>query len=336
MTPEDRVAAVETLGYTAREARFLTIAALHSGYFLRRQFAAFAGVGSGKAVVSLTHKLLSRHHARVVATCHNTHLYHLTSKRLYTQLGEPNSRNRRARTPFATRARLLALDYVLAHPTLQFLATARERVAYFADQLGVSRGHMPTPCDRPEGRAAPRYFTDGAPVGVSADGEVVLVFIDDGVSSVVAFDTFLRHYRALLVSLPRPGRLIYVASSHRNFRGAGVVFAQFQASLSDRGTVGSASEAEALRAYFYARRSYEARDFTHLTKTAMDTLRDGRHTFQGRRYDALYADWQRRGDAAFDVVRPPDGPGGRPAAWTLATWCSAQSYDLFGTVWVAS
>ena len=33
--------------------------------------------------------------------------------------------------------------------------------------------------------------------------------------------------------------------------------------------------------YFRARRSYEARDFAQLTKTAMDTLGDGRHTFQG-------------------------------------------------------
>jgi hypothetical protein len=45
MTASERMAAVETLGYTPREDRFLTIAALHSGYFLRRQFTAFAGVG---------------------------------------------------------------------------------------------------------------------------------------------------------------------------------------------------------------------------------------------------------------------------------------------------
>jgi hypothetical protein len=32
----------------------------------------------------------------------------------------------------------------------------------------------------------------------------------------------------------------------------------------------------ALEAYFRARHSYEARDFAGLTKTAMDTLRDGR------------------------------------------------------------
>jgi len=246
MTGEDRVAAVETLGYTSREARFLTIAALHSGYFLRRQFTAFAGVGSGKAVVSFTHKLVARHHATVVATCHNTQLYHLSSKRLYAQLGEPDSRNRRPRTPFATRARLLALDYVLAHSALRFLATERERVAFFSERLGVSRLDLPTRFGRPDGGTVPRYFTDGHPVGVSADGEVVLAFIDDGVSSVLAFDTYLAHYRALLVSLPQPGRVTYVASSRRNIRGAGVIFSQFQASVSDQGVVGSAFDVDAL------------------------------------------------------------------------------------------
>ena len=35
----DRVAAVEDHGYTRRESEFLVTAALHSGYFVRRQFA---------------------------------------------------------------------------------------------------------------------------------------------------------------------------------------------------------------------------------------------------------------------------------------------------------
>jgi hypothetical protein len=38
MSPAEQVNAVQRFGYTAREASFLVTAALHSGYFLTRQF----------------------------------------------------------------------------------------------------------------------------------------------------------------------------------------------------------------------------------------------------------------------------------------------------------
>jgi hypothetical protein len=123
-----------------------------------------------------------------------------------------------------------------------------------------------------------------------------------------------------------------LASSRRNVLGAGVIFSQFQASVADHHGAASAFDVSALAAYFRARQSYEARDFAGLTKTAMDTLRDGRHTFQDRHYDVLYADWRRRGYAA----RLTNGRGADAPSWTFEAWSSEQSYDLFGTVWVAS
>src|SRR5437773_7434871 len=41
MTTQDRIAALERFGYDYDEAYFLVIAALHSGYFVRRQFLGF-------------------------------------------------------------------------------------------------------------------------------------------------------------------------------------------------------------------------------------------------------------------------------------------------------
>ena len=38
---EEHIFALETLGYTEEESRFLYIVATHSGYFVPRQFAAF-------------------------------------------------------------------------------------------------------------------------------------------------------------------------------------------------------------------------------------------------------------------------------------------------------
>jgi hypothetical protein len=43
MTAEERVQAVQALGFLPRQARFLMTVALHSGYCLRRQYMTFTG-----------------------------------------------------------------------------------------------------------------------------------------------------------------------------------------------------------------------------------------------------------------------------------------------------
>ena len=47
MTNAERIQALQRLGYTEREAAFLCLAALHGGYFLRRQYAQFLGREDG-------------------------------------------------------------------------------------------------------------------------------------------------------------------------------------------------------------------------------------------------------------------------------------------------
>ena len=143
MTLDERVDRVRELGYTEREARFLAVAGLHSGYFFRRQFTESTGDGSGKAAASFTAKLLRFDHATVVAVCHNAHLFHLHAKPLYERLGIPESRNRRPRAPFAVKAKLMGLDYVLAHPDCAFFATYYERMAFFTQVLGIGREALP-------------------------------------------------------------------------------------------------------------------------------------------------------------------------------------------------
>ena len=39
----DPISSLEAVGYLEREASFLYLVAVHSGYFLRRQYARFAG-----------------------------------------------------------------------------------------------------------------------------------------------------------------------------------------------------------------------------------------------------------------------------------------------------
>ena len=96
MTFDERVEAVESLGFTARQATFLAIVALHSGYCLRRQYAAFAGVSYGKNVRDFLDALVARQLAtRFTIRADRGHLYHLHSRALYRVLRQEHSRNRR-------------------------------------------------------------------------------------------------------------------------------------------------------------------------------------------------------------------------------------------------
>jgi hypothetical protein len=52
--PTEAIAALAQFGYTAREAEFLYIVAVHSGFFLQRQFMQFVEVaGRGPATYFL-------------------------------------------------------------------------------------------------------------------------------------------------------------------------------------------------------------------------------------------------------------------------------------------
>jgi len=167
VTFDERVDRVRELGYTEREARFLALAAVHSGYFLRRQFTQSTGAGSGKTAAVFTSKLLRFEHATVVAVCHNAHLFHLYAKPLYERLGIPESRNRRSRAPFAVKAKLMGLDYVLAHADCAFFATYVERLAFFTQVLGVDRDALPRSSTARAAIADRAIFVDGFPLGLS-------------------------------------------------------------------------------------------------------------------------------------------------------------------------
>ena len=97
MTFYQRQAAVMAMGYTQREAAFLLHAALHSGYFLRRQIARYFGKATGWAATTLIEKTQAKKHTSAAAYAHNVKLYHLATRPFYNSLGQDNNRNRRAR-----------------------------------------------------------------------------------------------------------------------------------------------------------------------------------------------------------------------------------------------
>ena len=144
VTLAERAAPLEALGFTARQATFLTIVVLHSGYCLRRQYGAFAGIKYGKNVRAFLEGLVERKHAdRVVVRADRGGIYHVFGRRLYQALGQQNSRNRRHASAPVIARRLMALDFVLAHPDFDWYATEADKHDLFVTRLGVPASALP-------------------------------------------------------------------------------------------------------------------------------------------------------------------------------------------------
>ena len=170
----DRVAAVARLGFTDRQAAFLTTVMRHSGVCVQRQFAAFGGTANGHNTREFFARLVKDRFARSYACWRRGGTYyHVHSKPLYRAIGEPDSRNRKALTIPRVVERLMLLDVVRESPDLRWLGTEREKVAYFVQERGMA------PCDLPgrvRGRDAVSIragFSGAMPIGIGPGDEAV-------------------------------------------------------------------------------------------------------------------------------------------------------------------
>ncbi len=144
MTFTERVAAVQVLGFDARQAAFLTTVALHSGYCLRRQYASFAALKCGKSVRDFLERLIEQQLAdRVTFRADRGAVYHLFGRRLYHAIGQEKSRNRRHASPAVIARRLMLLDFVMAQPGADWYATEADTAALFVTRLGVPESILP-------------------------------------------------------------------------------------------------------------------------------------------------------------------------------------------------
>ena len=126
---------LSALGLTDRQTRFLVTAMLHSGVFMGRQYAAFAGITQGQKVHDFIEKLLARRLVTPIklGSTGRTRIFHVHHKPLYAAIGEPDNRNRRRVTIERAVERLMVLDGVLADRFLTWLASEREKRRYFKE-----------------------------------------------------------------------------------------------------------------------------------------------------------------------------------------------------------
>ena len=304
-TGDERIARLEELGYTEREAAFLVLAALHSGYFLRRQYQEFLGTRSGYADATLAEKVVAKGHAQAFSSLDKTLVYHLCTRPFYNAIDEPDNRHRRARPPFAVKVKLMALDYVLAEPGRSFLATEEEKVAFFDGQLGIPREKLPAKVYRyrTSGSTTRRYFVDKFPIsvdGVAGRDRAVISFcyVDEGIIATPSLETYLREYADLFRSLGSV-RVVYVTTRSMGFAWVERAFRRFL-DRSGQSAAPRCHPPERLLAYFRLEHLFRTRQFDSLDAVKLDELRRMRQEFRARDTESLYERWREAGD---QVVR---------------------------------
>jgi hypothetical protein len=336
MTNEERTEALQSLGYHGVEARFLCLAALHSGYFLRRQFLSFVAAPKGWRDDSFTEKLISRRHCQATAYRHNRMVYRLCSKPFFAALGEPDNRNRRQKQPVTIKNKLMALDFVLEHRDLHYLATETEKVEYFTTIARVPLENLPVKRYQSlrNGQSTLRYFIEKFPIFVTgSDGKhtVNFCYVDEGVVSTDGFETFLSHYQSLFSALTGCC-VVYLAAQPNLLEKAGTLFhtrnGRKQEPPADPLT-------RDLLAYFEMRRRYEARDFSGFNTARIVRYREQKRRFADFGFDDLYQRWLLEGDAA--VLRKPSANGASSHSLSspvvrFDTYLLRHNYDLFGTL----
>lgn len=171
---------------------------LHGGVCVPRQYARLAGTAYGHKVNAFFDKLVTLRYAVRYSCIHNrAAVYHVRYRPLYRAIGEPDSRNRKPVPAARIIERLMLLDAVISHPEVEWLATATDKIQFFK----VASSCEPSRWPRQTAGGTERYFPDHLPIGVSATGRLVFVFL---ATSPVAADlpAFLRRHAELLQALP--------------------------------------------------------------------------------------------------------------------------------------
>jgi hypothetical protein len=160
-------------GFTELQARFLATVMLHSGVFVGRQYAAFAGITHGQKVHDFIDKLLVRKLVTPIelGTTGRTRIFHVHYKPLYAAIGEPDNRNRRRVTADRAIERLMILDGVLADRSFTWLGCEREKRRYFKQHLAdrLRDDEYPRLVFGKRPNVTVRYFPDKLPIGYDRD-----------------------------------------------------------------------------------------------------------------------------------------------------------------------
>jgi hypothetical protein len=285
------VAALQALGYTDEEACFLYLVATHSGYFVARQFLAFAGVQWGKRTTLFWNKLQSNKHARTSSMPRHRAVYHLFSRKLYRQLGRENLRNRRRHELEYIQTRIAMLDFVLANPALFYLETEGDKLSLFCRDLNIEAKHLPskTYLGRRTVQPTVRYFVDRFPMFLEEPQSpariVTFSFIQGSEASLSAFVHHLQAYSPLFREL-REFRFLYLSRIDAHFAKARELFhALVTVPL-------ESNPADDLLRYFAIRKAWDLHQYGLLSEADLIFRNVSKERFAGERFEHFYRAWK--------------------------------------------
>ena len=326
MTFEERVDALEPLGLTPRQTRFLVTVALHGGYCIRRQYSAFAGVRYGKNVRDFLDGLVVRGLAvRSTFRPDRGHVYHVHDKSLYRALGQEDNRNRRVASAALIARKLMVLDYVLSQPHAEWVATEADKVTLFTERFGVDFTDLPGrvyEASSAEDGGTTRYFVHKLPIYVADEPPTPHFVYMAADGSAEAFEHFLRDHRRLFARLPA-WVVVCVQPGHQRAEARlASAFERFMA------TAGGTAHPESLRRYFAARRLVESEQLSALSVADLNTFRAARRRYAGAAVERLYQEWMAQGESvSADAVTSRVLGQGRLLLRTLA-----HPYEQFGSM----
>jgi hypothetical protein len=204
---KDRVNALKMgFRFTERQARFLVMVLQHSGVFMGRHYATFAGITHGQKVHDFLERLLAARFATAfrLGRTGRTRLLHVHYKPLYAAVGEPDNRNRKPVPIGRAIERMMLLDAVMAEREFLWLGTERDKYAHFVCLLRgtLKNEELPRLVFRKDAHCQTvRYFPDKLPIGVEpeTDRHVFVFLAADG--SPMDFRQFLMRHAELLRAL---------------------------------------------------------------------------------------------------------------------------------------
>ncbi len=287
-----RSESLRRFGYTAREAEFLELAGLLSGYFVVGQFNRFIERKSGALGQAFFERSIHLGHIRKAHSDARRHVFQITASSVYEALGDRNNRNRREHQLGTVRRRLMALDYCIAQRG-SYLLTEAEKLAYFR-KLGVAEEKLP----QESFGSAKRFFVDKQPLEVRPGGQTVLVYVDDDCQGTLAWTTFLKAHRELVRALQGVSLTFATADSAR-FLAAERAFSQVITGGVQTGGI----DRNRLERYFAARRRFDARDFASFDQSSLDRFREDRKVFADEEIEKRYRDWLVMGTPALEGLR---------------------------------
>ena len=284
--------ALQALGYTETEARFLYHVATHSGYFVARQFLAFTCGHWGKRTTSFWGKLHTKKHARTECFPKSGKVYHVFSRRLYHQIGREILRNRREHEIEYIERRIGMLDFVLSHPQWEYLETEPEKVSYFCDELKVPIHFLPAKIYHGQRTSQPtvRYFVDKFPMFLCSDVSsplpvVTFTYLQGPEASLTEFVHHLKVYLPLFRQLSE-FRFLYLARVDCHFEKAKELFNSVAAI-----PLGSDASAELCR-YFQIRKAWDLKRYASVTDGDLIFRNQAKARFSGEQFEHLYRGWK--------------------------------------------